>query len=220
MKKALYYTILVFFIYFGGMLIYFGVQEVLSFNSYPKPLSSLDKDSIKPGDAVSGEIYCAVGELRSQYTEDVGGKITTRRVFIVPLDYEKDIKRQRYILYAAGDESEAQFLKSAIVEVPKEPQVGDRCIAFKGSAAEIDFSRHEEFAEFLIFHKQLVGLTEFDINFPGELKTSRMVNFIIYPDDRTSANPVFIIIGGAVCALGIAGIVLGAAVSARRKRLY
>ncbi len=220
MKKALYYTILGVVIYIGAMIIYFGIADVLSFNSEAVPLTSLDKDTIRSGDTVSGEIYCAVGELKPQTSEDVGGGAKTRRVFVVPLGYEKDIKRQCYILYATSDESDANFLKSAIVPTPKEPLPGDRCVKFKGSVRKIDFTRHGEFAAFLAVNRQLVGITEFNVYFAESQITTRIADYMIYSEERTATPPVFIIIGGAVCAVGIAGIIIGAAVSARRKRLY
>ena len=206
---------------------YYGITDAAAYSVYPRDFDALDADSCREGLQVSCDIYQAVVEIKSLQQrvqpEIMGipiGKEVLHTYFLIPLGLEEDIYYQKYILLCVSGEEDAEAIREIIRKSPSERKPDSPSITFRATLRENSNSSNNAAANYISSnYKALMGI-DFVRTTGNQLFATRVVPYTLTKDYRDKADPLPIIIGGALVLVGAGLSVLLAAKIKREKGGY
>lgn len=192
-------------------MLFFGIHGVRSFNVVPKNFDYVTPDACYEGLVVRGEIYQTVGLLpgAGEYVTPrfLGiplGKQVARRFYVIPLGLEEDIQNQKYMLICVSDEEDVELLES-LKKLRPEPRDPDAsALSFRGTMAETDSGRYAAMVQYFKDHHYYLTGIEWGVTYGDTVFQKHVVPYVIYVDNRESADYSPIIIGSVLVVVGAA----------------
>lgn len=209
MKRIIAFVLLGLLIYAGGFVIYYSAAELEINSAAPAYLNNIHPGNFRTGLVVEGEIYQAMDKIYEKTTQPrlfgaPFGKAITQHFYVLPLT-----DSEMYMLIAASDENDIEALEKMIVSAPRERNINDPVLNITGITEEIPFFEKNEMISFLIQHPDLIGYKDQLYARPTEIAASNhIVPYIVYIKHPTGSDYVPLIVGIAMCVVGITLVVL------------
>lgn len=198
-------------VYAGGYLLFFGINDALTYNVVPKNFDYLAPSACYDGLVVRGEIYQTVGRLprSSEYVTPsvLGipiGKEIVRRFYMIPLGVEEDVQNQLYLLVCVSDEEDVELLESLEKHRPALRDPDAPAMKFRGTMARIDDGKYDAMVNYIMEHHTTLAGIEWGVTYGDMVFRKHIVPYAVYVDNRESADYSSIIIGGVLVVVGIA----------------
>lgn len=225
-------------LYSGILMLYFGINDFMTFSSAPKNFDDLSAADYIEGTRVHARIYQVGAKIAYSRTEEKQffgmsiGKPTRIEYFLIPLKYEENLKDMRYILIAVNsDDSETlERLKVLSADQLRERSENDEIFDFTGIVYK---STTEELQSAVTELMNNYGLTGAGIDFGAgytafsgaenyfQYYLNHVVRYTLYADYRTKETHISALIAGGVLTLGsVTAIILGISKIHRRKEYY
>lgn len=203
MKRIIAFVLLGLLVYAGGFVIYYSASELKINSSAPADLNNVHPDNFYNGLVVDGEIYQVMEKINEKTTRPrlfgaPFGKATTQHFYILPLT-----KSDKFMLIAASDENDIQALENMLVREPRQRAVNDPVLNIIGVVEEVPFLEKNNLIAYLIEHPKLIGYNEVYMHPSEAAASNHIVPYIVYIKHPTGADYAPLIIGAAMCVVGI-----------------
>lgn len=220
MKKIIAFVLFALMIYAGGYFVVYGFNELGMANSRPLPLEMISSGAVHSGDVVAGKIYQQVKYLGDEIVQPEIlnipiGKTVKRRLYLVPLRYEKKAEDMRYYVVSLSDPASIEKMEAMAVTMPA-PESGD---GLEISGVAKDISNNEKTLAYMTLTTRtgLVGVDGLLRNPLAEYYYNRIIPYTVCERSGFDASWVAVAVGAALILAGIGlSILLGLKI--RRER--
>lgn len=220
MKRIIAFVFLGLLIYAGGFVIYYSFRDLIINTTVPADISTITPEGFYTGLMVDGSVYQVLDEIRTETVQPklLGipvGKAIKQHYYVLPLGTS-----QKYMLLAVSDERDLEMIEQIKTKKPKERDPEAPALEIVGVAEEIPPLDQTELKYYLMAHLDLIGIGDDVFVRPNEtLVANHVVPYIIYVKHPGSADYVPLIIGIAMCVVGI-GLVVLLIVRIKREKEY
>lgn len=221
MKRIIAFVFLGLLIYAGVFVIYYSYEDLKISAFTPTDISNLTPEGFYTGLAVGGSVYQVLDEIRTETVQSkiVGipvGEPIKQHYYVLPLKTQ-----YKYMLIAVSDERDLEIIEQIKTKTPKERDPDAPALEFIGVAGEIPPLDRIEIKSYLLAHLDLIGIGDDVFVRPIEtLVTNHIVPYTIYVKHPSKADYVPLIIGIAMCVVGIGLTVLLILRIKREKEYY
>lgn len=214
MKRIIAFVLLGLLIYAGVFVIYYSAVDIKINNTTPVTLENIAPKKMRSGLVVEGSIYQVIDKV---YTKKVQSKLfgipigeaVEQNFYVLPLE-----SSDMFMVIAASDEKDIEALEQLKTDKPRERRQDDPVLEVYGITEEIapfvvgDFDLMSV-KNFLLEHSELIGYTEDVFGRPLEsVAGNYVVPYTLYVKHPGGADYVSLIVGIAMCVVGIALAVL------------
>lgn len=219
MKRIIAFVLLGLLIYAGGFVIYYAYMDLKTNVSVPTDINNITPAGVHTGLVVDGSVYQVLDEIRTETVQPklfgipVGEEIE-QHFYVLPLRTS-----QMYMLIAVSDKQDLEIIKKIKTFSPKERDPDAPSLEIIGIAEEISPFDQTELKYYLMAHLNLIGINN-DLVRPMEtMVANHIVPYTIYVKHPSGADYVPLIVGIAMCVVGI-GLTVLLIVRIKREKEY
>lgn len=204
MKRIIAFVFLGLLIYAGGFVIYYSFADLKMNTTVPTDISTITPEGFYTGLVVDGSVYQVLDEIRTETVQPklLGipvGKAVKQHYYVLPFGTS-----QKYMLLAVSDERDLEIIERIKTKNPKERDPKAPALEIFGVVGEIPPLDQTELKYYLMAHLDLIGIGDDVFVRPIEtLVANHVVPYTIYVKHPGSADYVPLIIGIAMCVVGI-----------------
>lgn len=210
MKRIIAFVLLGLLIYAGGFVIFYSCRDMLVNSAVPADMRNISANALSDGMIVKGSIYQVIGkEVDSEtYGETFFSKGTKQHFYALP--YENS---GQYVLLGVSDEKDLEIIEQLKTEKPRERADGAPELDIFGVVGNMQPAQKSALTQFLVARPELLGIKDFLEQYiiGGRIETlaqNHIAPYVIYIKHRGDMNYIPLIAGIAMCAAGIALIIL------------
>lgn len=212
MKRIIAFVLLGLLIYAGAFVIYYAAVDLEINSAAPAYLDNVNPGNFHTGLVVEGEIYQVMDEIKTKTVQPrlfgiPFGKAITQHYYVLPL-----YSSQMFTLIVVSEEEDVEALEQMIVREPHEREPNDPVLKITGIAEELPLiGVLSDLKTYLLGHPELIGYDDPDVIFARPLEPAadnHTVPYAIYVKHPTGKDYVSLIVGIAMCVVGVALAVL------------
>ncbi|MDE6733415.1 MAG: hypothetical protein K2J77_11130 [Oscillospiraceae bacterium] len=200
------FVILILVVLLGGYITYFGVNGYIKYTGRERDFSLLKGGDLHDNMLVKGEISSVMAEIgRMSIDNEAFGfqvsKATAWHYYVYPLEYDNDITKCRYCVFAVSDPKDIAAVNALITDNPGSPN-GD-AFEFRGIVMDINYEANERLTHYLW------DIYDTDFNIYAHANVRKyIVPYTIYVRSDSAGEIKPIIIGAAMVLVGGVGLII------------
>lgn len=202
---------------------YYGFEDWKKETSRYVTMTNSDLPNLKNGWKATASIYQQVMYIGTEVFQPeilnipIGKPVEWHR-YVVPLQYEEDASKHKYYVVCVSEPESIEKLEQLSVTLPK-PEKGES-FDIKGISKIMDQSTCEEVYSVISARHLLVGVDGLLKNPTEAYYRNRIIKWVVYEQNASSAYITAFIVGGVLCVVGIGIAVLMIIKIYREKHWY
>ncbi len=222
-KRIIVFILCALMLYAGGFCVYYGFEEWKKENSRYVVMTDSDLPNLINGCKATASIYQQVMFMGTEVFQPeilnipIGKPVEWHR-YLVPLQYEKDASKHKYYIVCVSEPESIERMEQLSVILPQ-PEEGEPFV-IKGVSKIMDLSVHNEIYSVISSRRLLVGVDGLLKNPTEAYYHNRIIDWVVYEQNASSAYITAFIAGGVLCVVGIGMAVLMIIKIYREKHWY
>lgn len=203
MKRIIAFVLFGLMIYAGIFVIYYSITDIRINTAVPADMKNISADDYHSGLVLEGSVYQVLeGELYTEkYHTNIFSGSVDQHFFALPLG-----TAETYLILGVSDEKDLEMIKQLQLDEPRERAEGDPALDFIGIVGDMSPTARSILINYLSARPELIGLDNYLVLTEAKLQTAalnRIVPYVIYIKHPKGTDIVPLIIGIAMCVIGL-----------------